>query len=78
MKTILTIEDDGPIRLGIVDALTYQRMQVIEASDFRSGCQAAMERDYDLLLLDLVLPGGSGLDILRRVRKVRLLRRLLS
>ena len=68
---ILTIEDDSAIRRGIVDALTFAGYSVLEAGDGRSGCQAAVSREYDLLLLDMVLPGMSGLDILREVRSVR-------
>ena len=68
---ILTIEDDAAIRRGIVDALTFAGYEVLEAADGRDGCQAAVARDYDLLLLDMVLPGKSGLEILREVRNVR-------
>jgi DNA-binding response OmpR family regulator len=68
---ILTIEDDAAIRRGIVDALTYAGYQVLEAANGCDGCQAAIARDYDLLLLDMVLPGKSGLEILREVRNAR-------
>jgi DNA-binding response OmpR family regulator len=68
---ILTIEDDAAIRRGIVDALTFAGYEVIEAADGNEGCRAAVSRAYDLLLLDMVLPGKSGLDILREVRNTR-------
>jgi DNA-binding response OmpR family regulator len=68
---ILTIEDDGAIRRGIVDALTFAGYQVIQAANGTEGCQAAVSREYDLLLLDMVLPGMTGLDILRAVRNAR-------
>ena len=68
---ILTIEDDAAIRRGIVDALSYAGYRVIEAADGKTGCRDAVSRDYDLLLLDMVLPGKSGLDILREVRNAR-------
>jgi DNA-binding response OmpR family regulator len=68
---ILTIEDDAAIRRGIVDALTFAGYEVLEAGEGREGCQAAVSREYDLLLLDMVLPGMTGLDILRDVRHVR-------
>lgn len=70
-RTILTIEDDASIRRGIVDALTFSGYRVIEAKDGKEGLEAALHREYDLLLLDLVLPERDGLDILRRVRVVR-------
>lgn len=65
---ILTIEDDAAIRRGIVDALTFAGYEVIQAADGNQGCRDAVTREYDLLLLDMVLPGKSGLEILSDVR----------
>lgn len=70
-RTVLTIEDDAPIRRGIVDALEFAGYQVLEAARGDEGVEMAVQRQYDLLLLDLVLPGTDGLTILREVRKVR-------
>ena len=69
--TILTIEDDSAIRRGIVDALNFNGYDVIESADGTSGQRQAIECEYDLLLLDLGLPGVPGMDILRAVRKLR-------
>ncbi len=71
MRTILTIEDDPAIRRGIVDALRYAGYRVLEEGRGDSGMAAAVRSDFDLLLLDLVLPGASGLEVLAEVRKVR-------
>jgi DNA-binding response OmpR family regulator len=68
---ILTIEDDAAIRRGIVDALKFAGYTPLEAGTAALGLKLATEQTYDLLLLDLVLPGGDGLDILRAVREVR-------
>src|SRR5687768_81233 len=68
---ILTIEDDAAIRRGIVDALSFAGYDAIQAADGNEGCRAAVSREYDLLLLDMVLPGRSGLEILREVRSAR-------
>ena len=68
---ILTIEDNEPIRRGVVDALEFAGYQVLEAGDGDQGLRAATEQEYDLLLLDLVLPGKSGLEILKQVRNAR-------
>ncbi len=70
-SAILTIEDDPAIRRGIVDALQYSGYQALEAADGATGMAKATEAEYDLLLLDLALPGIPGLEILRQVRKVR-------
>jgi DNA-binding response OmpR family regulator len=68
---ILTIEDDSAIRRGIVDALSFAGYEVIQAATGSDGCQMATSREYDLLLLDMVLPGMMGLEVLRSVRSVR-------
>src|SRR6267142_1583991 len=68
---ILTVEDDAAIRRGIVDALSFAGYDVIEAANGNDGCTAAVSREYDLLLLDMVLPGKTGLEILREVRNAR-------
>ena len=69
--TILTVEDDAAIRRGIVDALRFAGYGAFESARGDSGREMALARSYDLLLLDLVLPGCDGLDILRAVREVR-------
>ena len=68
---ILVVEDDAAIRRGILDALAFQGFGTLEAGDGDSGLERALHGEYDLLLLDLVLPGRDGLDILREVRRCR-------
>ena len=68
---VLTIEDDAAIRRGIVDSLTYNGYQVMEAADGETGLRKSIETEYDLLLLDLALPGTPGLEILRNLRRVK-------
>jgi DNA-binding response OmpR family regulator len=70
-RRILIIEDDAAIRQGIVDALEFSNYTVIEAADGNTGLEQATQADYDLLLLDLILPGLDGLKILREVRASR-------
>ena len=71
VTTILTIEDDDAIRQGIVDALQFQSYRVLSAADGESGFQIAQEADYDLMLLDLALPGKPGFEILAEIRELR-------
>ncbi len=71
LQSILTVEDDPAIRRGIVDALKFAGYGVFEAARGDTGREMALARSYDLLLLDLVLPGGDGLEILRAVREIR-------
>jgi DNA-binding response OmpR family regulator len=68
---ILTIEDDPAIRRGIVDSLRFAGYAPLEAARGDEGLRMATERSYDLLLLDLVLPGCDGLQILKAVRAKR-------
>ena len=65
---VLVIEDDAAIRRGVIDALAFAGYVTLEASEGIAGRCAALDAQYDLLLLDLVLPGRDGLDILREVR----------
>ena len=68
---ILTIEDDAAIRRGIVDALTFAGYQPMEAADGVTGLELATMQTYDLLLLDLALPGRSGMQVLQALRAAR-------
>jgi DNA-binding response OmpR family regulator len=68
---VLTVEDDSAIRRGIVDALRYAGYSPLEAANGDAGLAMAIGQTYDLLLLDLVLPGRDGLEILRQVRAVK-------
>lgn len=65
---ILVVEDDGAIRRGVVDALRFQGYVVSEAANGDEAFTMAFEPSYDLLLLDLILPGKQGLEILKEVR----------
>ena len=67
-QRILVIEDDTAIRRGIVDALAFAGYDVFEAPDGHEGLRMAVRVGYDLMLLDLVLPGPGGLEILAEVR----------
>jgi two-component system alkaline phosphatase synthesis response regulator PhoP len=68
---VLTVEDDPAIRRGIVAALTFAGYGVLEAADGAAGLTLATTAACDLLLLDVVLTGGDGLEILRHVRETR-------
>jgi DNA-binding response OmpR family regulator len=70
-QQILTVEDDAAIRRGIVDALRFAGYSPFEAATGSEGMEIATKRSFDLVLLDLVLPGCGGLDILRAIRAVR-------
>ncbi|MEK7414215.1 MAG: response regulator transcription factor [Planctomycetota bacterium] len=71
MPTILVIEDDAAIRRGVVAALRYAGHTVLEAADGGTARRMGVQATCDLVLLDLVLPGADGLDVLAEIRAAR-------
>lgn len=69
--TALVIEDDLAIRRGILDALLSEGYATCHAGRGDDGLRMALEAHYDVLLLDLVLPIKSGMEILLEVRRAR-------
>ena len=67
-RRVLVVEDDPAIRRGIVDALQFEGYDTVDVDNGDDGLQRALNGSFDLLLLDLILPGTQGLDILRAVR----------
>ncbi|MDO5044059.1 MAG: response regulator transcription factor [Coriobacteriia bacterium] len=68
MPTILVIEDDPTIRLTMEFALTKANYGVSTAADGSTGLDIARKIKPDLILLDLMLPGMSGIDVARTLR----------
>lgn len=69
--TILVVEDDPAVRRGVVDVLEYAGYRTLEAPDGHAGMDLALKANYRLLLLDLVMPGPSGFEILEALKKKR-------
>lgn len=70
-STILVVEDDPAIRMGVVDTLKGEGYRVLVAEDGYAGQRMSIEETYDLMLLDLMLPGVDGLQILESLRGVK-------
>lgn len=70
-RRILVVEDDSAIRRGITDALTFSGYEVLQSGHGVEGQKMAVSYAIDLLLLDVVLPGVSGFEILKAVRSAR-------
>ena len=66
---ILLVEDYGPLRLSIAERLREAGYIVDHTADGREGLWFAKENQYSLAILDLMLPGVHGLDILREIRQ---------
>jgi DNA-binding response OmpR family regulator len=67
---ILVVEDEAAIRDGLTDVLVYHGYTVDAVGDGRDGLKKALSGQYDLLLLDVMLPGRDGFAICDEVRKV--------
>jgi DNA-binding response OmpR family regulator len=65
---ILLVEDDATIRAGLRDALESEGYAVLEAPDGVKGLHRGLREDPDLIVLDLMLPGMDGYEVLRRLR----------
>ena len=69
MKRILLLEDDAALGQGIRFALENDGIQVELCTALSQAQSILPNKDFDLLILDVNLPDGSGLDLLREVRR---------
>ena len=67
-QNILIIEDEESIAFGVRDALQHHGHQVDICMDGEAGLERARAGRYDLLVLDLMLPGLSGFELIERLR----------
>jgi DNA-binding response OmpR family regulator len=68
MTTVLAIEDDPAILRGLSDNLRFEGYEVVTATDGEAGYHLQRERKPDLIVLDLMLPRMSGLELCRKLR----------
>ncbi len=68
VSRVLVVDDDPMLCRFLELSLGFHGHGVETARDYPAGLRAALRCAYDLLILDVFLPGGSGLDILRRLR----------
>ena len=69
MKKILIIEDESNISDFVKMELEYEGYEAEISEDGKEGLIKALREDYDLIVLDLMLPGISGLEVCRRLKK---------
>src|SRR5262245_30645362 len=67
---ILVVEDEAAIRTGLVDVLVFHGYEVDSAADGNEGRTKALSARYDLVVLDIMLPGMSGFDVCNAIRRV--------
>ena len=68
---ILVVEDDPAISKGLCDVLVFNGYQAEAVADGIEGCRAALGGQYDLILLDVMLPRMDGFAICREIRRQR-------
>ncbi len=68
-KTVLIVDDEAPIREMIAVALEMADYSCIEAADAKEAHTLIVDRKPDLVLLDWMLPGTSGVELARRLKK---------
>lgn len=69
-KHILAIDDDASIRDAFIMALKSTGYQLDTAETGEEGIEKERSKKYDLIFLDLKMPGKDGIEVLREIRKV--------
>ncbi|MBD3263498.1 MAG: response regulator [Candidatus Omnitrophica bacterium] len=67
-KSILLVDDDAEFCEELKDLLEEEGYEIDTASDGREGLKTALTKSYDLIFLDIKLPGMNGLDILEKLK----------
>lgn len=68
-QRILLVEDEPGLVMTLTDRLTSEGYQVETAMDVQMGRSRSSQEKFDLILLDVMLPGGSGFDVCRDLRQ---------
>ncbi|MGY3718788.1 response regulator transcription factor [Sutcliffiella cohnii] len=71
MNKVLLIEDEKNLARFVELELQYEGFEVTTAFEGREGLALALDEEWDVILLDLMLPGLSGMEICRRIRAVK-------
>lgn len=69
IKKVLLVEDEEDIRAVYCEVLKEAGFEVVEASDGVIGLKKALDEEWDLLLLDIMLPGEDGLHVLKSIKE---------
>ncbi|AET61261.1 sensory transduction protein [Paenibacillus terrae HPL-003] len=71
MKKILLIEDEKNLARFIELELKHESYEVTVKYEGREGLESALSEEWDIILLDLMLPGINGIEVCRRIRKTK-------
>ncbi len=71
MKDILVIEDDRKMRDGLVEILKDEGYNVESAENGQSGFDKLKQKDFDIVLTDLIMPVMGGMEVLREIKQMK-------
>jgi len=71
MKNILVTEDDEKMRNGLVEILKGEGYNVDSADNGQKGLEMIKEKDYDVVLSDLIMPVMGGMELLRNIKQIK-------
>ncbi|MFB3785068.1 MAG: response regulator transcription factor [bacterium] len=69
MTRILIIEDEPDMRRGLQDNLEFEEYETVTTANGNEGLRLALKESFDLIILDLMLPGLDGMEVCRRLKK---------
>ncbi len=69
MNTILVVEDDPAMTVALRDGFEFEKYKVDMAADGEEGLRLATRGEYDIIILDVMLPKKSGLDVCKELRE---------
>ncbi len=69
MDKILIIDDDEELCELVSEYLAVEGFEITSVNDGESGLKAALNGDYDIVILDVMLPKMNGFDVLRNLRE---------
>src|SRR5712692_3857114 len=71
MARILVIDDDRAVRMAVQMVLEHEGLEVHVADDGRAGLKIVKEESFDLLIVDVFMPGMEGIETIRLVQEDR-------
>jgi CheY-like chemotaxis protein len=69
MARVLVIDDDASVRTAIVTVLEHQGLDVIAVEDGQSGIEAVQRQKFDVIIVDIFMPGLDGLESIRAFKR---------
>lgn len=77
MKRLLVAEDEEVLRMLVVDSLEDEGYTIDEAADGEEALKYIIENEYDLILIDYMMPGMTGIEVIEKVRALEEKRNVL-